>query len=149
MRDGDAAMIKVEQNSYSIAIDPAGERAWIRFRGVVGFETTLDGLREILEHEAFTPSMRVMVDFAEVPRIDLDASHLRSLSNEMKKLEKRPAVATLVTGEDTGRYLLGKLYCSLAVVFSGRTIHRKCFRSADAAVQWMDSFSTGALLETS
>lgn len=93
------------------------------------------------ELEGFNPCYESITDYSRVTRVDLDASDIMELSQEMTNCDPRTGHIAIVSGLKDGRYFLGRLFCVVANKFLKRK--HQIFRSVGEAEAWLYSMREG------
>lgn len=130
--------IKISTDRYMVEIDPAKEKIVVRFLGILDLDAGLRGMRAAFDHDACNPEFPALVDYRDVVRIDLTAQDLAAIGREARTLKHRCTYGALVMGDNLGRYMMAKLFCTLTTTFSDRIIHRRAFRRLENAQAWLE-----------
>lgn len=93
---------------------------------------------EAMQHfEGFNPSYETIVDYSNVPRVELDVSDLKELNQEMPNYDVRTNNVAIVAGLLTGRHLLASFFCTLTNLVGSRKY--QVFHNKSEAEIWIYS----------
>lgn len=130
-------MIEVTEDDYAFTIDEDRRQAHLIHRGTLDGAHLVGGFRHMISRPEFRSDFITIIDYTRVARNDITAADLRNVAEQISDMDNRPIVATVVSGEDLGRYMLAKFYCTIAELTSREPIQRRAFRSVEEASEWL------------
>jgi len=92
-------------------------------------------LEAIQEVDGFDPAYDTLADYSAVSKIDLVAADMVMIAKEMPRRDVRTGLVAVIVGEDTGRYILGKLFIAFDQIFGGG--RHQIFKDKDAGEKWL------------
>lgn len=87
--------------------------------------------------DGFDPTFDTIVDYGDVTVVDVNFNDIFEINAELPKRDPRTGNIAIVSGNNQGRYLLGKLFVEIANRFSKRK--HNIFTNVDDAKMWITS----------
>lgn len=123
----------------SIEVDHEKRRILFTQWGPINKENIIQSYKVINGVDGFDPTYGTLADFLGITKVEVRFDEFRTIFKESKELEKRTGRAALLVGDDTGRYILAKLFCELSAKLSNTKIRFKAFRTVEDAEEWLDA----------
>lgn len=87
--------------------------------------------------DGFDPSYDAIVDYSNVPVVDVDAADIIKINSDIPKHDPRTGNVALISGLSQGRHMLAQFFCSLTNVIAGRK--HQVFNTRAEAEVWLYS----------
>lgn len=87
--------------------------------------------------DGFDPSYDAIVDYSNVPVVDVDAADIIKINSDIPKHDPRTGNVALISGLSLGRHMLAQFFCSLTNVIAGRK--HQVFNTRAEAEVWLYS----------
>ncbi len=96
--------------NVTLSIDPDKRRISFVQTGELNRENALETARLIMTAEGFDPTFNTLVDYRGIEKVNVGATEILEISTELRKFDTRVGKIALVTGDNTSRYILAKLF---------------------------------------
>lgn len=87
--------------------------------------------------DGFDPTYDAIVDYSNVPVVDVDAADIIKINSDIPKYDPRTGNVALISGLSQGRHMLAQFFCSLTNVIADRK--HQVFNTRAEAEVWLYS----------
>jgi hypothetical protein len=125
---------------FQMQVLPEAELARVEARGVIGFESSIDAMRELAAREDFRPTFRVLADFRGV-KYTPSFADLSGFLSAFKEIRAAYQNRLAVVVQGAVHRALGVTACGL-----GRLVRfqMRCFSDLGKAEAWLDEIAPSA-----
>ena len=119
----------------SFFIDHDNHILYAERRDVISKEGIYAEWNAMQQLEGFDASYETIIDYSNVPRVDLNAADLIELNREMPKHDVRTNNVAIVAGLIEGRHMLARLFCAMTNLIGSRK--HQVFHTKSEAELWI------------
>ena len=122
-------------DGFVLHVDPEEALVTVTVENALTKDVALDILFSVNDPDRVDPDYRLLIDLAPASEIDVGLPELKEIVRQTAAVDQRVGRTALVVGnENSGRYLLGKLYETLTKPAS--TTEVRVFKDLISALAW-------------